>query len=603
MANERYAAFDGREAAAIVLPDEHSAVVVAKQRRSPFFWVEQLGDQIISHVLRFLSLLFRYLFAAAVVCFKGARYLLRKLAAAFRAATHSLSEDARGMRRDLSMLREGARRNEQNRGAVLLRAYWKYILQSFRRRRGFWQTLGNIALPLLAAVVVVAVAGRYKFTTAALEVRLNDAVVGYAADETVVRRAMAELREILPQDNRELRTLLGDLPSYQLRRVPLTALSGSEQLCETMLREAKTPLAPACGIFIDGAFLCAVHNESDAVSAFNSLIAAAREKAEAKGRLAAFVEEIDYVQGLYPDDPDTLWDPIVLKKALRAPKSEAQYLKVRSKDTLAKIKKRSGVSAATLRALNAAVDFDHLQAGTQLLIAPQTDYVRIKEMQLIKFKSVVPFETVRRESDSLRAGTTKLLQEGKNGMQETTEMIAYIDGRQISDSVVSVQQTVAPVQQILLVGTGSPFQVFGEAGGKNASGFIWPAVGAYALSSGFGYRSARISGRSFHGGVDIVKPGGHSTGAPVIAAAAGRVVIAQNGYRGYGHTVVIDHGNGLQTRYAHMYPGSITVRVGQSVTQGQQLGKIGSTGNVTGPHLHFEVLKNGAKVNPMNYIG
>ena len=89
----------------------------------------------------------------------------------------------------------------------------------------------------------------------------------------------------------------------------------------------------------------------------------------------------------------------------------------------------------------------------------------------------------------------------------------------------------------------------------------------------------------------------------MIAAAAGRVTVAQNGYRGYGHTVVIDHGNGLQTRYAHMKPGSITVRVGQTVAQGQQIGQIGSTGNVTGPHLHFEVLKNGAQVNPMNYIG
>ena len=88
-----------------------------------------------------------------------------------------------------------------------------------------------------------------------------------------------------------------------------------------------------------------------------------------------------------------------------------------------------------------------------------------------------------------------------------------------------------------------------------------------------------------------------------MASASGTVVVAVSGYSGYGHTVVIDHGNGLQTRYAHMASGSITVHVGQKVYQGQQIGKIGSTGNVTGPHLHFEVLKHGSKVNPLSYIG
>ena len=87
-----------------------------------------------------------------------------------------------------------------------------------------------------------------------------------------------------------------------------------------------------------------------------------------------------------------------------------------------------------------------------------------------------------------------------------------------------------------------------------------------------------------------------------MASASGTVVTAYSGWRGYGHTVVIDHGGGIQARYAHMYPGSITVRVGQKVYQGQQIGRIGSTGNSTGPHLHFEVLVGGRKVNPYPYI-
>ena len=212
-----------------------------------------------------------------------------------------------------------------------------------------------------------------------------------------------------------------------------------------------------------------------------------------------------------------------------------------------------------------------------------------------------PFETVRRKSSSLPQGTTQVLREGKNGKAKVTELLTYIDGQQTVRSILTSKTLVAPVNEILLVGTNDLTE--GYSGSPFASGFVWPTIGAYSLSSRFGYRSARISGWSFHGGVDIVKAGGHSSGMPVVAAASGTVVVAQKGYRGYGHTVVIDHGNGLQTRYAHMQPGSLFVRVGQSVSQGQQVGRIGSTGNVTGPHLHFEVLKHGAKVNPLNYIG
>lgn len=605
MADERYAAFDGREALKIVSPAENGALVSSqrRQRLFPFYFVGLLGDLVVSRVSDAAAVLWRYLFASAIVFCKAVRYLWRKFRAADKTVPRQLAQDAVGIHRDLSMLREGAKRNKQNRGFVFVRAHLRYLHQSFRLRHGFWQTVRNAVLPLLALAVLCGLAVRLRTTTPALEVRMGDAVVGYAADENVVQQALADLRDMLPQNGDRLSEALGDTPSYQLRRVPLSALSGSAQLCEAMLSGAETSLVPACGIYIDGAFLCAVRNESDAVSAFNRLIEPVRQKAK-PGRQVAFVETIDYVQGLYADDEATLWDPLTLLRTLRAPKSEAVYYKVKSGDTLAKIKKTQDVSAATLRALNPGVDFEHLTAGQKLLIAPQTDYVRVKEMEFIRWNSVVPFETVQRESDLLRAGTTRILQTGKNGKQQTTEMITYIDGKQISDAVVSVQQTTAPVQQIILIGTQSPYQSFGSlSGGRSRSGFIWPAVGAYSMSSGFGYRSARISGRSFHGGVDIVKPGGHSTGAPVIAAAAGRVTVAQNGYRGYGHTVVIDHGNGLETRYAHMKPGSITVRVGQTVSQGQQIGQIGSTGNVTGPHLHFEVMKNGTQVNPLNYIG
>lgn len=91
-------------------------------------------------------------------------------------------------------------------------------------------------------------------------------------------------------------------------------------------------------------------------------------------------------------------------------------------------------------------------------------------------------------------------------------------------------------------------------------------------------------------------------GGPIVAAQGGTVVAAQY-HSSWGYYVKIDHGNGLSTLYAHMVQGSLRVSTGQQVSQGQQLGTMGTTGSSTGVHLHFEVYKNGTRVNPASYLG
>ncbi len=126
------------------------------------------------------------------------------------------------------------------------------------------------------------------------------------------------------------------------------------------------------------------------------------------------------------------------------------------------------------------------------------------------------------------------------------------------------------------------------AGAPSASGFIWPVNGT--VVSGFGMRWGRM-----HEGIDITA----SSGTPIWAAASGTVIHA-GWLGGYGNLVVVDHGGGLSTAYAHA--SSILVGVGQSVSQGETLSLVGSTGNSSGPHLHFEVRVNGAAVDPLLYL-
>jgi murein DD-endopeptidase MepM/ murein hydrolase activator NlpD len=123
--------------------------------------------------------------------------------------------------------------------------------------------------------------------------------------------------------------------------------------------------------------------------------------------------------------------------------------------------------------------------------------------------------------------------------------------------------------------------------GSSASGFIWPVNGV--VTSGFGIRWGRM-----HEGIDIAAP----SGTPIRAVAAGRIIYT--GYMsGYGNITIIDHGNGLATAYAHQSGFALG---GGSVSQGTVIGYVGTTGNSTGPHLHFEVRVNGSPVDPMGYL-
>ncbi|HCJ10221.1 MAG TPA: peptidase M23 [Clostridiales bacterium] len=145
--------------------------------------------------------------------------------------------------------------------------------------------------------------------------------------------------------------------------------------------------------------------------------------------------------------------------------------------------------------------------------------------------------------------------------------------------------------QLLIIPGGRLKQVTvasSSAADRSPRGLIWPCRGP--ITSHFGPRWGRL-----HTGIDIAAP----YGASIRAAAAGRVSYA-GWYGNYGRCVILDHGGGLQTLYAHAH--EILVTVGESVAQGQVIARVGTTGNSTGPHLHFEVRVSGSIRNPLNYL-
>lgn len=224
---------------------------------------------------------------------------------------------------------------------------------------------------------------------------------------------------------------------------------------------------------------------------------------------------------------------------------------VQKGDTLSHIASRYDLNVEQLVELNNLSDDNHIIKG-QVLILPGT---------------VIPYQVGRGESLSLIAV--------RFGVPE--EKLMEMNNLGDPDRLLAGQQLMIPA------GQGGPEGQVSR--GLPLNQLKWPAVGW--ISSPYGMRDG-----SMHEGLDIAA----DQGQPVRAVREGRVVFA--GPRGtYGNTVIIDHGNGLRTLYAHN--SRVLVSEGQRVTAGQRIALVGSTGRSTGPHLHFEVLLNGTPVDPL----
>lgn len=167
---------------------------------------------------------------------------------------------------------------------------------------------------------------------------------------------------------------------------------------------------------------------------------------------------------------------------------------------------------------------------------------------------------------------------------------SLVDSRETRDEYLHEVQALAAESAALAAAIRKSQAGAGATGtpAPSASGLIWPVDGV--VVSGFGLRWGQM-----HEGIDIAA----SSGTPIRAAAAG-TVIHSGWLGGYGNLVVVDHGNGLATAYAHA--SAILVGVGVQVSQGETVALVGSTGNSSGPHLHFEVRVNGVAVDPLLYL-
>ncbi len=297
---------------------------------------------------------------------------------------------------------------------------------------------------------------------------------------------------------------------------------------------------------------------------------------------ARFAKDVEIVQKEVDTSKLLSYDEIREKLTSKI-HSTRQYT-IKYGDTIEGIAKENGITSEELIKLNPGIKNSRLRAGRKLTVAKEMPFLSVEAVRHVEYTESIPFETKKVNDDTLYKGTTKVVTKGQTGERRVVADVTYVDNKEENREILSSVVTKQPVTKVIHVGTK-------ERPKTMATGKLARPVKGAIISSNYGMRRG-----SMHKGVDFAA----RTGTRISAADGGTVTWAGWKSGGWGYLVVINHGNGLETFYAHN--SKVLVRVGQKVAKGEQIAKMGSTGNSTGPHVHFEIHKNGRYVNPWRYI-
>ena len=271
-------------------------------------------------------------------------------------------------------------------------------------------------------------------------------------------------------------------------------------------------------------------------------------------------------------DKDTAYNEITSKN------EEASIYVVEPGDCLSIIAEKNNMTVDEIKELNPGIESDdNLYYDDRLNITVPKSAVQILVKKQETYQETYNEDVVYEDDDSMYIGETEVVQEGSSGTHTVTDLVTYKDDIECGREQLEETVEVAAVAQVVKRGT------------KSKPTYMYPVTN-WAVTSTFGYRWGRL-----HAGIDVGVP----VGTTVRASRAGRVVTA-GWVGGYGYCVIIDHGDGVSTRYGHLSQTIATV--GQYVDQGEQIALSGNTGRSTGPHLHFEIRINGEAVDPAPYL-
>lgn len=447
---------------------------------------------------------------------------------------------------------------------------------------GMVYTAFNYILPIVSIAFFVAVVRYGSGLEYGLSVECNGKEVGIISAETVYDEAASEVQKrISYTDGAEP---IDFSPKFSLRIISDDErISSAGKLADDMLASSNSELIEASGIYIDGEFIGAVRDTEPVEAALADLLI--NYKADGVVRDVSFKNKIEYADGIYLADSLMTEDEAI--SLLTSQKQRMGTYVAQKGDSAVVICQKYNMDYSRFKLLNPHIETE-CREGQIVRVTETESYLPIRYIREMETLSFLDYETIEVETSSLNVGSSAILVKGEKGEKRSSIEITYIDGIERSRKVVKSEITKNPIIEQIGIGTytarpDSPSTVLMGNGQ-----FGWPVDGGY-VSDTF------ISNRN-HKGLDIAAPGG----SDIYAAGDGVVVSAGWNSGGYGYFVMIDHLDGYQTVYAHC--SGLYVSEGQNVTRGQLIAAIGSTGDSTGNHCHFEVRYLGMCYDPASFL-
>lgn len=399
--------------------------------------------------------------------------------------------------------------------------------------------------------------------------------IGTVTQSETFHQALEEVHTTLEENFGEDFTLQEE---PYVKRSLVNVKEETKDLSQQMISSAGE-ISEGVAIMVDGTAAAVVSDEQTAHQVLNHVLE--QKKQELGNETVEFARDItleqQYVQ------TETILDQENASQTLTGDVQQAVTHTVRNGDTLSSIADQYGVLVDDLRAHNPELEGDILAVGQIITISQSQSWLPVRTEEPISYEEEIPYETKIEQTDELYLDEIEVAQQGQNGIKRVEALVIKIDGKETETQIIKEETVQEPVMQIERHGTK-------ERPKDVATGSFIRPTGGY-LSSGFGARWGTV-----HQGLDLA----NTIGSPIVASDGGKVVYSAFNTGGYGYLVIIDHENGYQTYYAHC--SQLLVNVGDRVCQGQQIALVGSTGNSTGPHCHFEVRLNGTPQDPSNYI-
>ncbi len=451
---------------------------------------------------------------------------------------------------------------------------------------GIAVTVFNIAAPIVCVVFLFNIVSYASNLNYCVRLTVNGKTLGYIENEQVYYDADEILKERI--------NYLGSDENISLEPTFAIELSdGSEpltkyQVADLILEYSGVSVEYAYGFFLNGVFQGAVPDNQPIRDALQSLMD--KYQAAHPGAEITFRDTLEYeTAGLYLSGSiiDTNW----LVSQLTSIKANAGYYIATAEDTVDTVAENTGLTVRQLDLFNTGFSENGPHEGQRIKIRDEIPFLSVNVSVVEEYDVEVAYSTEYYSDDTLYSGVTRITTEGANGVNHLTANVTYVNNIEVSRRITSAKVISAPVTERIANGTKTPPEQYSAADAGYGK-FIWPMeVGKSRISE----YTVWDGGYPGHYGIDITA----YYGAPIYAGASGTVIHSGNNY-GYGLCVIIDHGNGLQTLYGHC--SALSVSVGEQVIQGQLIAYEGSTGIVTGPHMHFEVRSGAVKLNPIDYL-